>query len=118
MSPDSRKDSADGKKIFTQNENSCCTILSTLYSQTQMKTDLTVKCLRCDGTGRQDLAPEMLETLKVVIKLGEATARQVHEKLKAKTHFTAIHNRLEFLRRNGALVRTRKDKRFWYSAKV
>jgi predicted transcriptional regulator len=80
-----------------------------------MKPDLTVKCLRCDGTGRQDLPPEMSDTLKVVIKLKEATSKQIYDKMKCSGHLTLVHNRLEFLRRAGAVKRERKNKRFFYS---
>lgn len=78
-----------------------------------------VKCESCDGTGEVELDQTLLETLKIVRKLGRATASEVyaHKDFKDKVVLTAVNNRLDELFNLGFLTRSKCSRQWMYCEK-
>lgn len=73
-----------------------------------MSTRAKVTCPKCQGRGRVSLSPEMESTLSMVLKNGSSSA-EIAAELLITTE--AASNRLERLRKMGAVRRGKKEGR-------
>jgi len=76
----------------------------------------TVKCNKCNGTGKHPLSDEIFSVLMALIRAGRTgfvTAVDLSKTIGKNVHVTAMNNRLEYLREIGLVSRTRVG-RVWH----
>lgn len=74
-----------------------------------------IPCPSCQGTGKQPLHEDLRYTLQILKGLKSATVPDVAKAIKWTGTTSAIHNRLEDLRRNGFVKRERQGRWYFYS---
>lgn len=75
-----------------------------------------VSCSACDGSGKVPLSEPLFQCLKVLIALGEATAIQIHQKLKEPITRSATNGRLTELENQRLIKRERRGGKYFYKA--
>ena len=81
-----------------------------------MTTPAKMTCAHCKGTGLVDIGADYQATLDLLTDRGPLTAEAIHRIVGKRdgVGVSAINNRLEWLRREGRVIRRKHSRQFIY----